>query len=162
MRHVLTVLSLAVLVVACGGTRDTAFVCPRVAAVAGLDRLEYAFQGAPRPVRAQLDVLEATCVPDGPDAFLVRSVIAIRLAPDRPAGEFRIPYSLAIDTPEGTELQWAEFAVIPNGSRGIVERYEHRVEGVGPTAGARVRLLYALTPDDAALQQIARDRPRGG
>ena len=159
MHRGLAVAALALVLAACGGGPST-FTCPRVAAVSGLDRLDYTFQGAPGPVRVRLDVADATCVMDGPDSFVVRSVVAIQLDPNRPRGEFRVPYSLAIDTPAGTTMEWAEYAVIPAGSNGIVQRFEHRVDGVGPTEGGQVRLLYALTPDDAALEQIARDRPR--
>ncbi|TVQ34174.1 MAG: hypothetical protein EA356_11000 [Geminicoccaceae bacterium] len=159
MRGPLLVLAVALVVAGCG-QREPGFVCPRVAAVAGLDRLDYTYAGTTRPVRAALDVVDATCTLDGPNAFLVQSVVAIRLDPTRPRGEFRVPYTLAIDTPAGTTIELAEFAVIPAGSDGIVERFQHRIEGVAPAEGARVRLLYALTPDDAELARIAAERPR--
>ena len=143
---------------ACGGP-DPGPVCPRVAAVAGLDRLDYHYGNLQRPVRARLDVVDGACIYEE-GAFTVRSTVAIRLDPDRPAGEFRIPYSIAIDMAEGTALDRADFAVIPPGSNGVVEIFEHRVEGVGEGDGQRVRILYALTPDDTELQRLVRERPR--
>ncbi|MFW5835214.1 MAG: hypothetical protein ACOCYE_14065 [Pseudomonadota bacterium] len=159
-RPALAAAGLALLLAACSGPAEPEFVCPRVAAVAGLDRLDYSFAGAPGPVRARLDVIDGICRPDGPDAFLVESAIAIRLDANRPAGEFRIPLSLAVSTPEAIALEFAEFVTIPPGSDGVVQRYEHRVEGIDPTDGASVRLLYALAPDDTALERIAQERPR--
>lgn len=143
---------------ACAGQEEV-LVCPRVAAVAGLDRLDYHYAAADAPVRARLDVIQGTCIyEDG--GFVVRSAVAIQLDPNRPRGDYDIPFSIAIDMAEGTMLDRAEFARIPAGTNGVTEVFEHRVDGLAQNEGARVRILYALSPDDTELQRIARERPR--
>ena len=159
MRGALAIGSLLVLAGCAGGGGDELIVCPRVDAVAGLDRLAITYPGAAEPVRTSLDIAQVACIRDGDD-LVVGSVVAIGLAGERPPGDVRVPYTLVIDTPDGQTGYRADTAVVPAGSAGVYEAFEHRFEGLAAHDDVALRLLYALVPDEAERARLARERPR--
>lgn len=144
---------------ACGGGAEEAIFCPRVDAVAGLDRLAIAYEGAGAPVPTALDVVDATCVEEDGD-LVVGTVLEIRLGPERPPGEVRVPYTIAVDTPDETRGSRAEIAVVPPGAAGVYEYHAHRFAGLAGRDDVRIRLLVALVPDEAERERLAAERPR--
>lgn len=144
----------------CGGGQEAvAPSCPRVDAVAGLDRLDLAYPGAERPVRTALDIVDVGCEVEG-DELLVGAAVAVRLLGARPPGVVEVPFTVVIDTPQGMTPSQASSALIPPGATGTIEYFEHRF----PVAAAReevlVRVLYALVPDERELDRLSRERPR--
>ncbi len=149
----------ALLVLAgCGGGGEP-IVCPRVDVVAGLDRLAITYPGATEPVPTSLDIAQVACIEEGDD-LVVGSIVAIGLAGERPPGDVRVPYTLVIDTPEGPTGHRADTAVVPAGSAGVYEAFEHRFEDLAARENVNVRLLYALVPDEPERARLARERPR--
>jgi len=155
-RHLVATL---LLLAGCSGGQEAELYCPRVAAVAGLDRVAVSYPGATAPVPTRLDIIDVACVTDGDD-LLVGNVLAVQLGRNRPAGVVEVPYTLVLDTPEGPRDARSEVVVVPAGAVGTTAYFEHRFAGLANRDDVAVRLLYALVPDEPTRARLAEERPR--
>lgn len=140
------------------------FSCPVVRVVAGLELLPYQAVAQDGPVTAELRVIDAICTyDDSTETFLVTSTVTVLI--DRTAGTegVVIPYVIAIDSPTGMQVEQEVAAFIAPGSNGLQETFQQEVQGIGGPGGAGSTILFALQPDEQALDRLddAVPRPAG-